>query len=346
MPSLINRNDPRTQLPPVLTVRPMSTFFRDHFMTGEDEKFPTENVEWDKVLEGAPVARYVGEDLYVEASERAPFQTDEIKTPIIQEKRVISAKDINKRRPGENMYTPRTDAQRQGELFGEDLKFCLNSIDNRIEVMCAQFITTGVVPVVGVGVNRKIDYALPNRRVLTGGNRWGQVGVDIITSMRGIVEEMGHLGFTVDEIIMSPEVWTAVYSDSLIQTLLDIRRYEFGSFKPEQLSKYGAARAVGMLMDPYVTLYVQNSEYGPKGARKRHLPAGTVLFNSAEARKNKLGYGAFTFKDDAGQWQTESGRYIQQVFGERRPPRDEIVATSRPCPIPENVESWFVLQAL
>ncbi len=112
MSELINRNDPRTQLPPVLTVRPMSTFFRDHFMGGADEYFPTENVEWDKVTEGAPLARFVGEDLTVEPTERAGFQTDEIKTPFMQERRVISAKDINRRRPGENIYSPMTDAQR------------------------------------------------------------------------------------------------------------------------------------------------------------------------------------------------------------------------------------------
>lgn len=346
MPDLISRNDPRTQLSPVLTVRPMSTFFRDHFMGGEDEYFPTENVEWDKVIEGAPLARFVGDDLYVEASERAPFTTDEIKTPNMQEKRVIGAKDINKRRPGENIYSPKTDTQRQAELYADDLKFCLNSIDNRIEVMCAQFITTGVVPIVGTGVNRKIDYMIPNRTVLTGGDRWGQTGVSIIDSMRKIVDAMGHLGYTIDEVIMSPEVWQAVYMNKTIQKLLDIRRYEFGTFKPEAISKYGAARPVGMLTDPHVTLYTQNSEYGPRSNRQRHLPAGMVLFESSDARKNSLGYGAHTYMDEAKEWQTVSGRYIQQLFKERRPPKEELLVLSRACPIPYNVESWAVLQAL
>ncbi len=174
---LIDRNDPRTQLSPVLTVRPMSTFFRDHFMTGQDEYFPTEKVEWDKVIEGAPMARFVGEDLIVEPTERAAYSTDEIQTPFIQERRVISAKDINRRMPGENIYSPKTDTQRRAELFADDLKFCLNSIDNRIEAMCAQFITTGRIPIVGLGVNRVIDYMIPNKEVLTGGDRWGQTGV-------------------------------------------------------------------------------------------------------------------------------------------------------------------------
>lgn len=346
MASTIDRNDPRTQLSPVLTVRPMSTFFRDHFMGGEDEYFPTENVEWDKVLEGAPLARFVGEDLYVEASERVPFTTDEIKTPIMQERRIISGKDINKRRPGENIYQPKTDTQRQAELYADDLKFCLNSIDNRIEVMCAQFITTGAIPIVGHGVNRVLDYQIPNKEILTGGDRWGQVGVDIIESMREIVDKMGHLGYTVDEVIMSPEVWKAMYSNETIQKLLDIRRYEFGSFKPEQISKYGAARPVGMLSEPFVTLYTQNSEYGGKTNRQRHLPEGMVLFTSSDARRNKLGYGAYTYMDESESWQTVSGRYIQQFFKERRPPREEILVLSRACPIPYNVESWYVLQAL
>jgi hypothetical protein len=243
MPEMINRNDPRTQLPPVLTVRPKSTFFRDHFMGGSDEYFQTENVEWDKVLEGAPLARFVGDDLTVEATERAVFSTDEIKTPVMQERRIIGAKDINRRTAGENIYSPKTDTQRAAELHAADLRFCLDSIDNRIEVMVSQFITTGRIPIVGLGVKREIDYAIPNIEVLTGGNRFGQVGVNILAVMRRKVDALAALGITVDEVIMTPEVWAVMYQDALIQKLLDITRYEFGFFAPEQeVSKYGAAR--------------------------------------------------------------------------------------------------------
>ena len=346
MPDLISRNDPRTQLPPVLTVRPKSTFFRDHFMSGADEYFPTENVEWDKVLEGAPAARFVGDDLYVEPTERAPFRTDEIKTPIMQERRIIGGKDINKRSPGENIYSPKTDEQRAAELHTKDLQFCLDSVDNRIEIMCSDFITKGRIDIIGTGVHREIDYMLPNKTVLTGGDRWGQTGVSILDSLRTQVDDMGHLGFTVDEVIMSPEVWQVMYKDPEIQKLLDIRLYEFGQFKPEQISKYGAAKPVGMLTDPYVTLYTQNAEYGPKTDRQRHLPIGMVLLVSPEARQNKLGYGAYTYMDENENWVTVSGRYIQQFFKERRPPREEVLVVSRAVPIPADTESWAIMSVL
>jgi hypothetical protein len=342
--SMINRNDPRTQLSPVLTVRPASTFFRDHFFGGSDEYFPTENVEWDKVLEGAPLARFVGDDLTVEATERTVFSTDEIKTPIMQERRIIAAKDINKRTAGENIFSPKTDAQRASELHAADLKFCLDSIDNRIEVMCSDFVIDGRVAIVGTGVNREINYYHPNREALGGTDRWGYGG-DIHGTMCRKVEELGHLGYTVDEITMSPETWRIVYSDSVIQKLLDIRQFEFGSFKPEKLSKYGAARAVGFLSDPFVTLYTQNAEYGPRNDRKRQLPVGVVIFSSPEARQNKLGYGAVTYMDENENWVTVSGRYVQQFFKERRPPREEVLVTSRAVPIPGNMESWAILLA-
>jgi len=345
MADLINRNDPRTQLPPVLTVRPASTFFRDHFMGGSDEYFPTENVEWDKVKEGAPMARFVGDDLYVEPTKRTTFDTDEIKTPKMQERRVIGAEDIKKRTAGENIFSPKTEAQRAAELHTKDLKFCLDSIDNRIEVMCSDFITKGRIAIEGNGVNREIDYVLPHREVLTGDDRWGK-GVSIITSMRQRVAILRHLGKTVDEVIMSPEVWEVMYSDPEIQRLLDIRNFEFGHFKPELVSKYGAAQPVGMLSDPRVTLYTQDAEYGPKNNRQRQLPVGMVLFVSPDARKNKLGYGAYTYMDEDDNWVTVSGRYVQEFFKQRRPPKEEVLVTSRAVPMPYDVESWYVLQAL
>jgi hypothetical protein len=136
-----------------------------------------------------------------------------------------------------------------------------------------------------------------------------------------------------------------MYQDSLVQKLMDITRYDFGFFAPEQtLSKYGAARRVGVLSDPFVPLYTQMAEYGPKGSRTRYLPAGMVLFCTAEARQNKLGYGAVTYMDENENWVTVSGRYVQEFYKERRPPREEVLVTSRAVPLPANTESWSVYQ--
>jgi len=344
---MINRNDPRTQLPPVITSRPKSTFFRDHFMGGSDEYFPTENVEWDKVLEGAPMARFVGEMDTVEATERAKFSTDEIKTPIIQERRIIGAKDIANRMAGENIYSPKTETQRRADLHAGDLKFCMDAIDNLIELMVSKFITTGRIDVIGLGVNRIINYMIPNIEVLTGGDCWGQVGVNILESIKRKVYELADLGHAVDGVIMSPEAWATIYKDELLMKLLDNQRYEFGFFAPEKVvPKYGAAIRVGVLADPFVPLYTQRAEYGPKGHRQRYLPAGMVIFETQEARQNKLGYGSVTYMDENEEWVTVAGRYIQQFFKERRPPREEVLVTSRAVPIPANTESWSVLQAL
>jgi hypothetical protein len=313
-------------------------------MGGSDEYFPTENVEWDKLTEGAPMARFVGDGYYVEPTERTPFGTDEIKTPKIQERRIIGEGDIKKRSLNENIYSPKTEAQRAADLHADDLKFCLNSIDNRIEVMCSDFITKGRIAIEGIGVHREIDYMLPHREALATQDSWGKPGVSILSSIKQRVRILKHLGKTVDELIMSPEVWEVVNSDSEIQKLLDIRNYEFGNFKPEQVSKYGAAEPVGMLSSPRVTLYTHDAEYGPKNNRQRQLPIGMVIFGTPDSRKNKLGYGAYTYMDENENWVTVSGRYVQEFFKQRRPPKEEVLATSRAVPIPYDIESWYILQ--
>jgi hypothetical protein len=71
----------------------------------------------------------------------------------------------------------------------------LDSIDNLIEKMVSKFITTGRIPIVGLGVNREINYMIPNIEALTGGDRFGQVGVNILAHLRRKVDELADLGY-------------------------------------------------------------------------------------------------------------------------------------------------------
>jgi len=341
----INRNIPRTQLPVELTVRPTSTFFRDYFMGGGEEFFPTENVEWDSVIQGSPMARFVGEGLEVEATERAPFNTSEIKTPYFQEKRILSGQDIKHRLPGENIYQPQTDAERAAVHLANDREFCIRSIDNRIEYMCAQFITSGVVPIVGHGVNRKIDYGLQNKEVLTGGDRWGQTGVSILEYMIRKVDILNQLGHGVEDVILSQQAWEALRDDEEIYKLLDNRRFELGTLAPEQ-SKYGKAQYLGTLTDPFVNLYKYNFQWTIGNKRVKPLPDGYVIFVSETAKTNKTGYGAYTYIDETDEFRTIEGAYIEERHTDRRGKKKEIVVTSRAVPIPADISSWYVAKVV
>jgi len=340
----IDRFDPRTQLPPVLIRNPKSTFFSTTFAGGGEEFFDTEIAEWDHDVYRQPVARYAGEDITVEPTERSTFKVNEIMTPKLQERRIITGSHLKKRAFGENAYSPNNVMARLAALQAEDLEFCADAVDNLIELQWAQFMTAGIIPIVGDGVDRVLDYGFENKEVLTGGERWGQTGVDILDSMRRICDKLAREGHAVDEIYMAPDVWKALYSNETIQKLLDLRRFEMGEIAPEKIVKYGAAKPVGVLTDPWVTLYTQNSTI--PGTTTPHLPPGTVMYVSPDAKRNKIGFGAHMWQDPDGQWHWAPGRYIQEFHKEARPPREETLVTSRAMPIPFDMRSWYVQKVL
>jgi len=346
MANLISRNEPRTQLPVVVTVRPKSRFWSTYPFGGASEFLPTDKVEWDRVLRGAPLAHFVGEGLTVEPTERAPFETDEITTPKYQYRKVLSLRELKNRLPGETPYQSKTAEQRAGTLEADDEIEGVEAVANLREVMCAQFITTGVIPIVGLGVNRVVDYMLPNRKALTLTDRWGQPNVDPIEDMKRWVAELEDLGYTVTEAIVSPEVWNVMLRFQWLRELLDIRRIEMGLVQPAQpAAEYGQYRYMATLRDPYLDIYTQRSMYGPKSARKRHLPANMIVLMTAEGRQNKMVFGAYDFMVN-GQFRTISGEFIREDFHDDRAAKKEVVFTSRAMPMPENVESWLVASVI
>ena len=345
MPSrYIDRNTPRTQLDGVLIRNPKSTFFTDTFAGGGEQFFKTDIAEWDFDRYKQPVARYVGEDLIVEPTERSPFTTKELETPILMERRVITARDVRKRGFGENIFDAPNPIQRLKDLHKEDLEFCADAVDNLIEHQWAQFMTNRIIPIVGHGVNRVLDYNEPGfegKEVLAGGNRWGEVGVNIIDSMNRVCSRLARYGHMVDEIYMSTDVWKIILEDDRLLKLLDVRRLELGNLRPEKLSKYGAARVVGALTDPYVTLFTQESTV--PSTTIPHMPAGTVIYSTPDAKRNKSGFGSHLYKDlQTNSWKYTSARYIQEFRSEAEPPREEVRVISRHMPIPFDMRSWFV----
>lgn len=344
------RETPLTQLDPVVTIYPQSMYWGDEFFQGGSEHFDTEEIEFDVVFEGAPKAQYVGAELSVEPEERTPFTTSGFLTPRMQFKKSISGKDILNRMPGEKPpYNMEDPLRRLAKMRADDIVRAGKAIQNLAEIQRSQLMLGDPIPIVGVGENRYIDYGFRNKDALTGGDQFGQPGVNIIEELRKRVYHMGEMGFQITDAIMSPEVWEVMYMDPTIQKLLDIQRYNFANFKPGPTPEFGAATPVGMIGDPSLTLWTHNWTYADsRNVRHRYLPAGTMLLISPQAKQNKMGYGAWLGKDpQTKQWQWYKGEYFQQYDDSKvDPPRDILTVTSRPLAIPGNIDSWYRLDAL
>jgi len=241
----------------------------------------------------------------------------------------------------------KTVQERAGRLEAEDDIEGVNAIAAmRTKIVC-KFLFEGLVEVKGLGVNRLINYDLPNRIVLTGGNRWGQVGVKPINDLRTWCEVLEDLGFNPIEIFTGRNVWNVLEDDEKWMKQLDNMRTEKGRFAPEKAASYGNAAYQATMRDPFLDIYTQRSKYWDdiEGQMVSHLPDNTLIIVTEESKRNKFMYGAVDYMEN-GQFKTMPGEFIKEVWHDDRSATREIIYTSRAVPIPGNVHSWFVATVL
>jgi hypothetical protein len=317
-------------------------------MTGAPDLLPTRYVEWDYLTKGNPKAHFVGEGLTVPPTDRGKFKTARIETPMYQHRKVIGLKDLAERQPGEpygampaNMFS--AVQERAGRLEAEDDIECVEAVAELREIITANFLFQGVIEVSGYGVNRLIDYSLPNRITLLGGDQWGQPGVDFMEDLREWCGSLEDLGFDPVEIIVGRKVWNIFENDEKWMKQLDNLRTEKGRFAPEKAAEYGNAAYMGTMRDPFVDIYVQRSKYydDETGTMKSHMPENSLIIITPESRRNNFVYGAIDFMEN-GQFKTVSGEFIKEVWYDDRSATREILVTSRAVPKPGNLNSWLV----
>lgn len=349
MANTIDRYAKRQMLDYVRLAEPAPTFFREHFFApSRDIYSPTETVEWDVVKEGSDMARYVNPRIPVRPTEREPFITQEIKTPVIQIARMFTEDTLKQRSPGMTVYEVETAEDRALKLRVEDYDYCLKAIDRRVEQQCVQMMTSGYVAIQGDGVDDYIDFQLPFQMSLTGSACWDQSGVDPMITMEDMYYALAERGYQADELIMSRDVWETLRKNEWIMKMLDIRRYEFGQFNPEKTEEYGGAQYVGTLKAPsLLDLYVYHAGYkNDQNQWAPYLQPGTILMASPESRQNKIVFGAVSIMDKNEEWLSVEGRYVPETFVDREPPRERLKVTSRPIAIPDQYDSWYTATVL
>lgn len=337
----------RTQIAPIETILPKSRFFSSYFMGASAEFLPSAFVEWDYLTKGAPLAHFVGDGFTVPATERGTFKTAMIETPRYQHRKVLGMKDMKNRMPGEPYGSMpaamfKTLQERAARLRFEDDVECVEAVADLRELITARFITTGIVDVVGYGVNREIDYGLPNRIVLLSAEQIAFAN-DPLSFLRLWISGLKRLGFRPTEAIMSPEVWQLFEKNEKWIKQLDNQRIEKGSIAPIEEIEYGAPAYMGKARDPFIDFYTQESEYYDDviGTMKRHLPQGSLILATSEAKRNRYAYGAIDYMEN-GEFKTMSGEFIREEWHDDRAATSEVLVTSRAVPVPSNINSWLV----
>jgi len=347
MSEYISRYDFREQIEGVRKVQPNPTLFRQTFFRGPEFYSATENIEWDEIREGAPMAKYIHPRIPAAPTERQGFKTTELTTPFIQEARIITGDNLLRRQFNENIYQLVSPAERAQQLRNGDFAHCLNAIDNRIEQQCWQMMLEGRVEIRNeegtVDAFVEFEGARPPI-TLTGGNRWGQVGVSTHDTLIEMFNHLADDDYISRIAIMGEGAYRCIQNDPDILKKMDLLRAQFGEIRPEpQLSPTSLIYKLALL-DPAIEIYVYRAKYTDPITKlsRRILPDNMVLMYAPEATENRMMFGAVTIIDDNNQWVRVEGRYVPERRIIKDPPTERLQVTSRPLPTPRYNASWQV----
>lgn len=339
--------EPRTMGRVVQKLPPVRTFFRSTFFRHE-ETFVTKNVDVDFKKGSRKVAPFVSRLIGGKIVPNTGYETKTYTPPLVAPEKVTTIDDLLERRPGENMYSGRTPAERAVLKMSEDFVELREQITRREELMCTQAIFTGTIPVIGEGVNEVIDFHFTNKeRISTAAKKWTADTSDPIADLKRWHETVQKKGFlNCDICIMGKDVANAFVNNAKVKELLDVKNYALAVIQPKQLPN--GVTYIGTIHELALDICKYNEWYlddwtNPAAPEDKPLVPNDSLALLSTSAEYSMYYGAITLIDEAtGKFRTVEGKYVPDTWAKRKPARRFLNLSSAPLCVPHDVDSWFV----
>jgi hypothetical protein len=330
----------------VRDIPPLPTFLRRTFFGGGNKTFLTENIDFDYYKGNLAMAPFVAPRVGGIPMERDGFETRTLSVPKISPERVITPDNLDKRGPGEAIYSSKTPELRAAELQAEDYNCLDRAISLREEWMCRELLFNGEIDISGEAnsggkVEFHVDYKFTNKVILTGANLWTNAAAKPFEQMmawrKDIVEKSGT---DPNVLLMRSETAMTLINHANFQKYYDILRYNFGNIEP--VIKEPLVRFFGHLPLVGADIYTYDASFMDPVAKEMtpFIPDNTVLLASTTAQ-GRMFYGAVTFLS-GGSFHTVSMPRVPQVFSDEDSSTKTLRLSARPLPMPVNVDGWAV----
>lgn len=336
----------RTMMQAIERMAPLNTFIRDTFFPNRPT-FHTKKVDVDFKKGSRRLAPFVHPVIGGKVMEHRGYQTESYVPPLVAPDKVTLASDLNNRLPGESIYSTRTPEERSQEILANDLAELDETITRREEWMCAQAIFTGKIPVVGEGINEIIDFQFTNKETLSGADLWTDATSDPIEYIKQkytLVQKNGLVNPNI--LILAHDVQAAFLKHPKVKDYVDKSKYDLAVISPRQLPN--GVTYIGTINELALDIYQYNAWYlddwtNPESPETKPLvPDGTMALLSTEANYS-IYYGGIELADEeTKQISIVEGTRVPDSWVEKRPARRVVNVSSRPIPVPHEIDSWYV----
>jgi hypothetical protein len=335
--------DTRTLVAVVSQLKRPKTFFLDTFFK-KSKVSQTKYVDIDVIKGKRRLAPFVSPKMQGKLVEKIGYETKTYEPAYVKPKFVLEPEDFEARDVGQTIYeNNETPASRAQKKLGELLADGNDQITRREEWMAAQALLTGVVPVVGDGVNMSIDFHLEatHEIVLVGDDLW----TNTLSTPLDDLEDWGEIiiqdsGLVCDIIVMGKDAARAFVNHADVQKKLDNRRIIMGEINPAAIANgaryLGHVNQLGCDIYTYHEWFVEEST-GLEGAL---MDPKKVLLGSTRAECIRH-YGAI--KDLKAMAAMER---FPKVWENEDPSCRFLMLQSAPLPAPHQIDAFVVAQVI
>lgn len=328
---------------------PLNSFLRNTFFPSE-ETFITEEVLLDYKKGKRKMAPFVAPRIGGITVDRDGFKTEKYTAPKMAPQRALTVDDLMLRGMGENIMSTRTPAQRQMQLLATDMAELDEMISRREEWLSAQILFGGKVIMKGFTdrtnqnfIEQELDFGFSNKTALSGTARWGQADADVYkdleTARLNVIQKSGRAPTIA---LFGRAAWEAFRDDPKMKEKLDVRNMYFGNIAPTLQSD--AVTYLGRLPELGLDLYAYDDWFeDDDGTLKPYVPVNNVVI--ARPNMGKFVYGAVT-QMESQQFVTIEGSRIPKSWADEQNEQRMLRISSRPVPLPEDIDDWAVLEVL
>lgn len=343
----INIYETRTMMKAINLMNPTRTFLKDAFF-GVPSTFLTEKIDVDVKKGKRRMAPFIAPRVGGIVIQRDGFETKTISTPKIAPERILTIDDITKRGLGENIYSSKSPDERARELLATDLIELDDYITRREEWMCRELLLNGKIVISeqtdnGKEIEKQVDFNFTNKVTLSGTDLWSSADSDPIEDLKtwkkNIVKKTGK---NPDTVIMADNVINVFLKHPKVKDLFNTLNMKFGIIEPS--IKVDGTTFYGKLPEIGVEIYTYDEWFlNDEGTETEMIPSGTVIMLSKNT--GKTAYGAVT-QMEKEEFITIEGTRVPKQYSDNKNEIKALRLTSRPVPVPDDVDSWYVSTVL
>lgn len=351
-----NFYDTHTLLMAVQQLNPAVTFLRDRYFPTNDASdiFATDDVLVEYRDGSKKLAPFVAPRKGGVTMLRNGYHLERYTPPFVAPKRPLSADDLKKRGFGEALFTQLTPEQRQQALILKDADEMGEFISRREEAMAAETMLTNGCIMKHIADDADEFDEMEIRFYEGGANpakytptvKWDQTGNKLLADLGFMIQMLTKKGLRAADLVCSPDVADTIVNDSVIQKLLDNRRYEIGMVEPELLPDGAAVVARLNVRGRIISVISYDETYtSDSGVDTLYIPAGKCVLTAPAAGRTL--YGAVTQVEQAdGEFHTYTGRRVPKYLSSAEGNTRSLTISSRPLLIPNNKNPFIVADVL